>query len=89
MTASGAYRQESGNATVYMNLADMLVTRDNLRQSIADMLGLRLGLNFNNTTGLLNTQDGQVKRALSMHHQRCQFAALANAPTGVAQNMRV
>lgn len=37
---------DGGNATVYMNLANLLVTRDNLRQSISDMLGLRLALNF-------------------------------------------
>lgn len=36
----------TNSATDYMNLSDLLVTRDNLRQSIADMLGLRLGLNF-------------------------------------------
>ncbi len=34
------------SATHYMNLASLLTTRDNLRQSSADVLGLRLGLNF-------------------------------------------
>lgn len=33
------------SATHYMNLASLLTTRDNLRQSTADILGLRLGLN--------------------------------------------
>jgi len=33
------------SATHYMNLASLLTTRDNLRQSASDMLGLRLGLN--------------------------------------------
>lgn len=33
------------SATHYMNLASLLTTRDNLRQSTVDMLGLRLGLN--------------------------------------------
>lgn len=32
------------SATHYMNLASLLTTRDNLRQSVSDMLGLRLGL---------------------------------------------
>ena len=32
------------SATHYMNLASLLTTRDNLRQSASDMLGLRLGL---------------------------------------------
>ncbi|NMP31339.1 lipase [Thalassotalea sp. M1531] len=34
------------SATHYMNLANLLTTRDNLRQSTIDTLGLRLGLNF-------------------------------------------
>ena len=34
------------SATHYMNLASLLTTRDNMRQSTVDMLGLRLGLNF-------------------------------------------
>jgi Pla-1/cef family extracellular lipase len=34
------------SATHYMNLASLLTTRDNLRQSVADILGLRLGLNY-------------------------------------------
>ena len=34
------------SATHYMNLASLLTTRDNLRQSTIDTLGLRLGLNF-------------------------------------------
>jgi len=33
------------SATHYMNLANLPTTRDNLRQSTSDMLGLRLGLN--------------------------------------------
>ncbi len=32
--------------THYMNLANLPTTRDNLRQSVSDMLALRLGLNF-------------------------------------------
>ncbi|SNY55797.1 extracellular lipase, Pla-1/cef family [Arsukibacterium tuosuense] len=42
----GQLNASGGNATVYMNLSNLLVTRDNLRQSIADMLALRLALNF-------------------------------------------
>lgn len=33
------------SATHYMNLASLPTTRDNLRQSVSDLLGLRLGLN--------------------------------------------
>ncbi len=36
----------TNSATDYMNLASLLTTRDNLRQSTSDLLGLRLGLNF-------------------------------------------
>ncbi|MBZ9610166.1 VolA/Pla-1 family phospholipase [Rheinheimera maricola] len=46
INASGASCGLSGTATAYMNLQNLLVTRDNLRQSIADMLALRLGLNY-------------------------------------------
>lgn len=34
------------SATHYMNLASLLTMRDNARQSVSDLLGLRLGLNF-------------------------------------------
>lgn len=37
-----------GPATAYMNLGSLLTTRDNLRQSITDLLGLRLSLNATN-----------------------------------------
>lgn len=45
-----------GSVLAYMNLQSLLVARDNLRQSAADLLGLRLGLNEINDTSL-NTQD--------------------------------
>ena len=40
------------SATHYMNLASLPTARDNLRQSVSDLLGLRLGLNavIDNTT---------------------------------------
>ncbi|GAA5140123.1 lipase [Thalassotalea piscium] len=34
------------SAIHYMNLGSLLTTRDNLRQSVSDMVGLRFGLNF-------------------------------------------
>jgi Pla-1/cef family extracellular lipase len=61
----------------------MLVTRDNLRQSIADMLGLRLGLNFNNMAGLLNTQDVQFIGHSLGAITGASMVALANASTGI------
>ncbi|MDX1705836.1 VolA/Pla-1 family phospholipase [Pseudidiomarina sp.] len=41
----GAINATTGSATAYMNLGSLLTARDNIRQSISDMLGLRLSLN--------------------------------------------
>ncbi len=81
----GALNASNGNATVYMNLSNLLVTRDNLRQSIADMLGLRLGMNFNNQPGLLNTQDVQFLGHSLGAISGTSMVALANSTTGSAQ----
>ncbi len=74
----------TGDATAYMNLADLLVTRDNLRQSIADMLGLRLGMNFNNVPGLLNTQNVQLLGHSLGAITGTSMVSLANTTTGSA-----
>ncbi|CAM3695070.1 MULTISPECIES: VolA/Pla-1 family phospholipase [Pseudoalteromonas] len=50
------FNASTGSVLAYMNLQSLLVARDNLRQSSADLLGLRLGLNLTNDTSL-NTQD--------------------------------
>ncbi|KPH58289.1 lipase [Pseudoalteromonas porphyrae] len=50
------FNATTGSVLAYMNLQSLLVARDNLRQSAADLLGLRLGLNFVNDESL-NTQD--------------------------------
>jgi Pla-1/cef family extracellular lipase len=81
----GPLNASNGNATVYMNLSNLLVTRDNLRQSIADMLGLRLGMNFNNQPGLLNTQDVQFLGHSLGAISGTAMVALANSTTGNAQ----
>jgi Pla-1/cef family extracellular lipase len=75
----------TNSATDYMNLSNLLVTRDNLRQSIADMLGLRLGMNFNNQPGLLNTQDVQFLGHSLGAISGTSMVALANTTTGSAQ----
>ncbi|MDN7134702.1 VolA/Pla-1 family phospholipase [Pseudidiomarina terrestris] len=41
----GPINATTGSATAYMNLGSLLTARDNLRQSISDLLGLRLSLN--------------------------------------------
>ena len=50
------FNASTGSVLAYMNLQSLLVARDNLRQSAADLLGLRLGLNLTNDTSL-NSQD--------------------------------
>lgn len=85
INASGATCQKAGSATDYMNLADLLVTRDNLRQSIADTLGLRLALNFVSEQGLLNGADVQYAGHSLGAITGTSAVALANTPTGNAQ----
>ncbi len=46
------------SSTHYMNLASLLTTRDNLRQSTSDLVGLRLGLNF---LGGLHAEGNPIK----------------------------
>jgi len=46
------------SATHYMNLASLLTTRDNLRQSTSDLIGLRLAMNF---LGGLHTEGNPIK----------------------------
>ncbi|MDK1313672.1 VolA/Pla-1 family phospholipase [Pseudoalteromonas ardens] len=68
----------------YMNLQSLLVARDNLRQSTADLLGLRLGLNFiNQATAvplLFNTQDVSFIGHSLGSVVGPSFIALANTP---------
>lgn len=70
------------SATDYMNLSNLLVTRDNLRQSIADMLGLRLGLNDPTLVGLINAQDVQFLGHSLGAISGTSMVALANTTTG-------
>jgi len=76
---------QGGNATVYMNLSNLLVTRDNLRQSVADTLALRLALN--NVTGIdLNTANVQLLGMSLGSITGASAVALANMPTGTAMD---
>ncbi|MEL0647770.1 VolA/Pla-1 family phospholipase [Pseudoalteromonas agarivorans] len=50
------FNATTGSVLSYMNLSSLLVARDSLRQSSADLLGLRLGLNFINDE-TINAQD--------------------------------
>ena len=81
INASGASCNKDGTATAYMNLQNLLVTRDNLRQSIADMLALRLGLNF--VQGVqLDVSNVQVLGHSLGAIASTSMVALANMPTG-------
>ncbi len=53
------------SSTHYMNLGSLLTTRDNLRQSSADLLGLRLGVNF---AGGLDVNSNLIKLDSSEVH---------------------
>ncbi|WP_411360592.1 VolA/Pla-1 family phospholipase [Pseudidiomarina sp. YC-516-91] len=75
----GAINATTGSATAYMNLGSLLTARDNLRQSISDLLGLRLSLNAAQGANL-NGQDvffvGHSLGAIA----GTGFTALANEP---------
>lgn len=81
INASGASCGLQGNATVYMNLGNLLVTRDNLRQSIHDMLGLRLALNFTQGADLDTSQVHVLGHSLGAI-AGSSMVALANTTTG-------
>lgn len=82
VNASSSQANPAGNATAYMNLQNLLVTRDNLRQSIADMMGLRLGLNFSNLvqTQLINPTEVHVVGHSLGAITTSSMVALANTP---------
>lgn len=78
----GAINATSGKgpATAYMNLGSLLTTRDNLRQSITDLLGLRLSLNAAPTLNIDASRvyfTGHSLGAIS----GTTLSAIANAPT--------
>ncbi|QZO11487.1 VolA/Pla-1 family phospholipase [Pseudoalteromonas piscicida] len=56
------FNASTGSVLSYMNLTSLLVARDNLKQSAADLMGLRLGLNFINQAsgGQVNFNTQQV-----------------------------
>ena len=55
---------ENGNVLHYMNLSSSLVARDNLRQSMSDLLGLRLSLAATNLQGINPTDVSFVGHSL-------------------------
>ena len=61
---------ESG-VTAYMNLSSLLTTRDNLRQSITDLIGLRLSLNY------FQSLDGEELNGQDVHFVGHSLGAIA------------
>ena len=68
-----------GSVLSYMNLSSLLVARDSLRQSSADLLGLRLGLNFSGDSSLNSRDVSYIGHSLGSIVAPA-FIAQANSP---------
>ncbi|HEH9401281.1 TPA: lipase [Aeromonas sobria] len=80
----------SENPTPYLNLGYLTVARDNLKQSVADLLGLRLAVGLANTRGLGGQLGGAGLKVHFLGHSLGAIAganllAVANQTTGSAQ----
>ncbi|TNH92809.1 VolA/Pla-1 family phospholipase [Aeromonas sobria] len=80
----------SDNPTPYLNLGYLTVARDNLKQSVADLLGLRLAVGLANTRGLGGQLGGAGLKVHFLGHSLGAIAganllAVANQTTGSVQ----
>lgn len=75
----GAINASTGSPTAYMNLGSLLTARDNLRQSISDMLGLRLSLNAQQGAPIDGSRVFFVGHSLGAITGTA-FTAMANTP---------
>ncbi|CAH9055243.1 Lysophospholipase VolA [Pseudoalteromonas haloplanktis] len=73
------FNATSGSVLSYMNLSSLLVARDSLRQSSADLLGLRLGLNFSGDSSLNSRDVSYIGHSLGSIVAPA-FIAQANSP---------
>ena len=73
------FNATTGSVLSYMNLSSLLVARDSLRQSSADLLGLRLGLNFSGDSSLNSTDVSYIGHSLGSIVAPA-FIAQANSP---------
>lgn len=77
----------SENPTPYLNLSYLTVARDNLKQSVADLLGLRLAVGLANAKGAIGTA-GSLKVHFLGHSlgaiAGANLLAVANQPMGNA-----
>ncbi|XEI32811.1 lipase [Aeromonas veronii] len=79
----------SDNPTPYLNLGYLTVARDNLKQSVADLLGLRLAVGLANAKGLGGQLGGAGLKVHFLGHSLGAIAganllAVANQTTGSA-----
>ncbi|MFQ2030884.1 VolA/Pla-1 family phospholipase [Aeromonas veronii] len=80
----------SDNPLPYLNLGYLTVARDNLKQSVADLLGLRLAVGLANTQGLGGQLGGAGLKVHFLGHSLgaitgANLLAVANQTTGSAQ----
>ncbi|WP_279464038.1 VolA/Pla-1 family phospholipase [Aeromonas veronii] len=80
----------SENPTPYLNLGYLTVARDNLKQSVADLLGLRLAVGLANAKGLGGQLGGAGLKVHFLGHSLgaitgANLLAVANQPMGNAQ----
>ncbi|WP_372763174.1 VolA/Pla-1 family phospholipase [Pseudoalteromonas sp.] len=73
------FNATTGSVLSYMNLSSLLVARDSLRQSSADLLALRLGLNFINDDTINSKDVTYIGHSLGSIVAPA-FIAQANAP---------
>lgn len=73
---------KGGAPTDYLNLSSLLTARDNLRQSAADLLGLRVGLNFSTAamSGMINPAEVKFVGHSLGAIAGTNFVAVANTP---------
>ncbi|MFM4769243.1 VolA/Pla-1 family phospholipase [Aeromonas veronii] len=78
----------SENPTPYLNLGYLTVARDNLKQSVADLLGLRLAVGLANSSNVIGSV-GNIKVHFLGHSlgaiTGANLLAVANQTTGSAQ----
>ncbi|MDF2403601.1 VolA/Pla-1 family phospholipase [Aeromonas sp. 5HA1] len=77
----------SDNPTPYLNLSYLTVARDNLKQSVADLLGLRMAVGLANANGLGTQLGGAGLKVHFLGHSLGAIAganllAVANQPIG-------
>ncbi|CAJ1771913.1 Lysophospholipase VolA [Aeromonas jandaei] len=80
----------SENPTPYLNLGYLTVARDNLKQSVADLLGLRLAIGLANTQGIGGQLGGTGLKVHFLGHSLgaitgANLLAVANQTTGNTQ----